>query len=149
MMRLQKLTFWQAVFIMLMVALAYVTFIRFYYGLGASTNLTDQFPWGIWIGFDILCGVGLAAGGFTLAATVHIFNIKTLQADCSAGDSHGLSWLRSGRLCSHVRPWAAVPHLASPHHVEPSLRHVRGRLVRHAVHHGAGSRIRSRCVGAF
>jgi len=76
---LRKLTFWQAVFILLMTALAYATFVRFYYGLGASTNLSDQFPWGIWIGFDILCGVGLAAGGFTLAATVHIFNIKTFK----------------------------------------------------------------------
>jgi Ni/Fe-hydrogenase subunit HybB-like protein len=46
------------------------------YGLAASTNLSDQFPWGIWIGFDVLCGVGLAAGGFTLVAIVHIFNIE-------------------------------------------------------------------------
>jgi Ni/Fe-hydrogenase subunit HybB-like protein len=46
------------------------------YGLGGTTNLSDQFPWGLWIGFDILCGVGLAAGGFTLAAVVHIFNIE-------------------------------------------------------------------------
>jgi Ni/Fe-hydrogenase subunit HybB-like protein len=49
---------------------------RFYAGLGAVSNLSDQFPWGIWIGFDVLCGVGLAAGGFTLVAAVHIFNIK-------------------------------------------------------------------------
>ncbi len=53
---------------------AYATFLRFTQGLGASTNLSDQFPWGIWIGFDVLCGVMLAAGGFTLMATVHIFN---------------------------------------------------------------------------
>jgi Ni/Fe-hydrogenase subunit HybB-like protein len=41
--------------------------------------LSDKFPWGIWIGFDVLCGVGLAAGGFTLAAIVHVFNIKTYK----------------------------------------------------------------------
>jgi Ni/Fe-hydrogenase subunit HybB-like protein len=46
------------------------------YGLGGSTNLSDKFPWGIWIGFDVMCGVGLAAGGFTLVAMVHIFNIE-------------------------------------------------------------------------
>ena len=40
---------------------------RFYGGLGAATNLTDSFPWGLWIGFDMLCGVALAAGGFVLA----------------------------------------------------------------------------------
>ena len=68
--------FWRAVFVILMVAGLYSTWLRVMYGLGGATNLTDQFPWGIWIGFDVLCGVGLAAGGFTLAATVHIFNIQ-------------------------------------------------------------------------
>ena len=47
-----------------------------FYGLGGSTNLSDKFPWGIWIAFDVMCGVGLAAGGFTLVAIVHIFNIE-------------------------------------------------------------------------
>ena len=59
-----------------MLAGLYVTYIRIFYGLRGATNLSDQFPWGVWIGFDILCGVGLAAGGFTLVAVVHIFNIK-------------------------------------------------------------------------
>lgn len=68
--------FWTVVFAVLMAAGAYATWLRFAYGLGAATNLTDKFPWGIWIGFDVLCGVGLAAGGFTLVAVVHIFNIE-------------------------------------------------------------------------
>lgn len=72
--------FWRALFAVIMLVAAYATFIRFYYGLGASTNLSDQFPWGIWVGFDVLCGVGLAAGGFTLAAIVHIFNLKNYKA---------------------------------------------------------------------
>ncbi|MEZ4653406.1 MAG: NrfD/PsrC family molybdoenzyme membrane anchor subunit [Candidatus Eisenbacteria bacterium] len=54
----------------------YSTYLRFAKGLGASTNLSDQFPWGIWIGFDVLCGVGLAAGGFTICALVHILRLK-------------------------------------------------------------------------
>lgn len=77
--RLIPRTFWQVVFATLMVASAYVTFVRFYYGLGASTNLSDEFPWGLWIGFDVLCGVGLAAGGFTLAATVHILHLERFK----------------------------------------------------------------------
>ncbi|MFZ5926139.1 MAG: NrfD/PsrC family molybdoenzyme membrane anchor subunit [Acidobacteriota bacterium] len=72
--------FWRAVFAVLMAAGLYAAFLRFWGGLGASTNLSDQFPWGIWISFDVLCGVGLAAGGFTLAATVHIFNIRSYHA---------------------------------------------------------------------
>jgi Ni/Fe-hydrogenase subunit HybB-like protein len=53
---------------------AYATFVRFFRGLGASTNLNDLAPWGIWIGFDVMTGVALAAGGFVIAATVHIFH---------------------------------------------------------------------------
>jgi len=75
-----RLTFWKVVFFFLMAAGLYATFIRFTKGLGASTNLSDQFPWGIWISFDVLCGVMLAAGGFTLTAAVHIFNIKRMHS---------------------------------------------------------------------
>ncbi len=71
--------FWKVVAIAIITAGLYSTYVRFFYGLGASTNLSDQFPWGIWIGFDVLCGVGLAAGGFTLAAIVYIFNIKRFE----------------------------------------------------------------------
>jgi Ni/Fe-hydrogenase subunit HybB-like protein len=75
-----KLTFWKMVFLLLMAGGLYATFIRFTQGLGASTHLSDQFPWGIWISFDVLCGVMLAAGGFTLTAAVHILNIKRLHS---------------------------------------------------------------------
>lgn len=71
--------FWDVIFVLILAAGAWATIVRFTQGLGASTNLTDQFPWGIWIGFDILCGVGLAAGGFTMAATVHLFNIRRMK----------------------------------------------------------------------
>lgn len=46
---------------------------RFSEGLGATTSLTDQFPWGIWVAFDVLCGVAVTAGGFTAAAIVYLF----------------------------------------------------------------------------
>jgi Ni/Fe-hydrogenase subunit HybB-like protein len=75
-----RLTFWKIVFLFLMAAGLYATFVRFTQGLGASTHLSDQFPWGIWISFDVLCGVMLAAGGFTLTAAVHILNIKRLHS---------------------------------------------------------------------
>ncbi|MCK9409203.1 MAG: Ni/Fe-hydrogenase cytochrome b subunit [Bacteriovoracaceae bacterium] len=71
--------FWKVIAVAIMLAGIYSTYIRFFHGLGAATNLTDQFPWGIWIGFDVLCGVGLAAGGFTLAAIVYIFNLKRFE----------------------------------------------------------------------
>ena len=75
-----KFTFWRLVFLFLMAAGLYATLIRFTRGLGASTHLSDKFPWGIWISFDVLCGVMLAAGGFTLTATVHILNVKRMHS---------------------------------------------------------------------
>jgi Ni/Fe-hydrogenase subunit HybB-like protein len=75
-----RFTFWKLVFLFLLAAGLYATFIRFTQGLGASTHLSDQFPWGIWISFDVLCGVMLAAGGFTLTATVHIFNLERMHS---------------------------------------------------------------------
>jgi Ni/Fe-hydrogenase subunit HybB-like protein len=71
-----RLGFWQGVFALLMVLFAVATVMRFTQGLGATTNLSDTFPWGLWIGLDLLCGVGLAAGAFTLTAVVHLFNIR-------------------------------------------------------------------------
>ena len=49
---------------------------RIIYGLGPSTNLTDNNPWGIWIGFDMMTGVALAAGGFVIGTAVHLFGMK-------------------------------------------------------------------------
>jgi Ni/Fe-hydrogenase subunit HybB-like protein len=74
--KLPKITVWRVIFAAILLCGLYSTWLRVFYGLGGSTNLSDKFPWGIWIAFDVMCGVGLAAGGFTLVATVHIFNIE-------------------------------------------------------------------------
>ncbi len=71
--------FWRVVALAILAAGAYATFIRFTQGLGASTNLSDKYPWGMWIGFDILCGVGLAAGGFTITTAVYILHLEKLR----------------------------------------------------------------------
>ncbi len=49
---------------------------RLFFGLGASTNLNDLWPWGFWIGIDVLGGVAMAAGGFVIAGAVYILNWK-------------------------------------------------------------------------
>lgn len=54
----------------------FITFRRFTGGLGAVTNLSHDNPWGIWIGFDLLAGVALAAGGYVTSAAVYLFGMK-------------------------------------------------------------------------
>ncbi len=78
--KLPKLTFWSAVFYIIVALGIYATILRFTKGLGAVTNLSDNFPWGLWIGFDVLCGVGLAAGGFVVASAVYIFNLEECKS---------------------------------------------------------------------
>jgi Ni/Fe-hydrogenase subunit HybB-like protein len=57
-----------------------ITVIRFTQGLGATTNLSDYNPWGIWIGFDLLVGVALAAGGYVTSAACYIFGLKRFHS---------------------------------------------------------------------
>lgn len=55
------------------------TIVRFGWGLGAVSNLRDDFPWGLWVGVDVLGGVALAAGGFTITCMVYILDIRELK----------------------------------------------------------------------
>lgn len=57
-----------------------ITIGRFGFGLGAVTNLDDNNPWGLWIGFDLLCGVALAAGGYTTTAAYYLFGLKKFHS---------------------------------------------------------------------
>jgi Ni/Fe-hydrogenase subunit HybB-like protein len=74
-----KVTFWRALFVVIMVVGIYSTFVRYFQGLGAVSNMNDQFPWGLWIGFDCLCGIMLAAGGFCITGAVYIFHVDRLH----------------------------------------------------------------------
>ncbi len=74
-----RLTFWRTVFLAILVVGTWLSFVRYTKGLGAVTNLSDRFPWGLWVGFDLLCGVGLAAGGFVLTAVVYIFHVEKFR----------------------------------------------------------------------
>ncbi len=53
---------------------------RFAFGLGAATNLDQQYPWGLWIGIDVASGVALAAGGFTSAFLAHVLHRERYHA---------------------------------------------------------------------
>ena len=46
---------------------------RFASGIGSVSNLNQGYPWGFWIGFDVLAGIALAAGGFVVAGLMHMF----------------------------------------------------------------------------
>jgi Ni/Fe-hydrogenase subunit HybB-like protein len=53
-----------------------IIIIRFWKGLGAVTNLTQEVPWGLWIGFDVVTGVAFAGGAYVLTFMVYILNMQ-------------------------------------------------------------------------
>ncbi|MDH4205413.1 MAG: 4Fe-4S dicluster domain-containing protein, partial [Desulfobacteraceae bacterium] len=53
-----------------------LTVLRFTGGLGAIASHDDNNPWGILIGFNLLCGVALTTGGYVTSAACYIFGLK-------------------------------------------------------------------------
>ena len=56
----------------IMLVAAVLLAIRFARGLGAITNLSQDYPWGFWIGFDVITGVAFAGGAYVLTFMVYI-----------------------------------------------------------------------------
>jgi len=71
-----KISFWRTVVALIFAAGIYSMYARFALGFQASTNLTDPQPWGLWVGLGTLCGVGLSAGGFAIAAAVYLLGLE-------------------------------------------------------------------------
>jgi len=69
-----SMTPYRAIMIFFVLLAVVVGLYRFAKGLGAVTNLSDEWPWGLWIGFDLLCGIALAGGGFSTALIVHVLH---------------------------------------------------------------------------
>ncbi|HEY3380350.1 MAG TPA: Ni/Fe-hydrogenase cytochrome b subunit [Vicinamibacterales bacterium] len=65
-----------AVFALILIVGVPIIVYRFAFGIGASSHLTQMNPWGIWIGLDVMSGVALAAGGFTVATAVYVLGLK-------------------------------------------------------------------------
>ena len=61
--------------VILLVAAVLLT-IRFSRGLSAATNLSQDFPWGIWIGFDVITGVAFAGGAYVITFMVYVLKLE-------------------------------------------------------------------------
>jgi Ni/Fe-hydrogenase subunit HybB-like protein len=95
---------------------------RFIFGLGAVTNLSDGYPWGFWIGIDVLVGIALAAGGFVMAGLVHIFGghrFHTLVRPAILTALLGYLLFIFALAVDLGRPWHIWVTLFSWNHVSP------------------------------
>jgi Ni/Fe-hydrogenase subunit HybB-like protein len=69
-------TIFNVVSVMIMAAAACIVYVRFTRGLGAVTNLSQDFPWGIWKGFNVVAGVALAGGAYVITFMVYILRLE-------------------------------------------------------------------------
>lgn len=67
-----KITPVRIIFAALAALAVLIILVRMIWGLGATTNLNDQWPWGFWISFDVLLGVALAGGGYGVSLLVYV-----------------------------------------------------------------------------
>jgi Ni/Fe-hydrogenase subunit HybB-like protein len=71
--------FWTAILVLLTVFGFALAIYRFATGIGSVSNLNQGYAWGFWIGFDVLAGIALAAGGFVVAGLMHMFGGERYQ----------------------------------------------------------------------
>ena len=84
---------------------------RFANGLGAATNLNQEFPWGIWIGFDVVTGVAFAAGAYIVTFMVYILRMEKYHAIVRATVLNGFLayvFYAGALLLDLGRPWKIV-----------------------------------------
>jgi Ni/Fe-hydrogenase subunit HybB-like protein len=65
--------------LLLAAAAGAIILLRLILGLQAVSNLNDTWPWGLWIGFDVMAGVALAGGGYGTALLIHVLHIERLK----------------------------------------------------------------------
>ncbi len=70
------LTPFNVISVALMLATAVILYFRFTRGIGSVTNLNQEYPWGIWIGFDVVSGVALAGGAYVITFMVYILHLE-------------------------------------------------------------------------
>ncbi len=87
---------------------------RFATGIGTVSGLTDGYPWGIWIAFDVVTGTALACGGYAIAILAYILNkgkYHPLVRPALLTSALGYSMAARG---DHHRRRSLVGHLADP-----------------------------------
>ena len=85
--------------------------IRFWKGIGSITNLTQEVPWGLWIGFDVVTGVAFAGGAYVITFMVYILNIKKYHSIVRVTVLNGFLayvFYAGALLLDLGRPWNVV-----------------------------------------
>jgi Ni/Fe-hydrogenase subunit HybB-like protein len=95
----------------IMAATVAILVVRFANGLGAVTHLSQQVPWGLWIGFDVVTGVAFAGGAYVVAFLVHILNVEKYRPILRVTVLNGFlayAFYTGALLLDLGRPWNVI-----------------------------------------
>jgi Ni/Fe-hydrogenase subunit HybB-like protein len=85
--------------------------IRFTYGLGSITNLSQDVPWGLWIGFDVVTGVAFAGGAYVVTFMVYVAGLREYRPIVRVTVLNGLLayvFYAGALLLDLGRPWNVI-----------------------------------------
>lgn len=105
------LTPFNVITVIIMLATAVILFFRFTRGIGSVTNLNQDYPWGIWIGFDVVSGVALAGGAYVITCMVYILHLDKYHAIVRATVLNGFLayvFYAGALLLDLGRPWNVI-----------------------------------------
>jgi Ni/Fe-hydrogenase subunit HybB-like protein len=88
-----------------------ILYFRFVYGLGSVTNLTQDTPWGLWMGFDVVTGVALAGGAYVITFVVYVMKVDKYQTIVRVTVLNGLlayAFYAGALVLDIGRPWNAM-----------------------------------------
>ena len=77
-------------------------------GLGAVSNMSDGYPWGIWITYDVAIGTAMACGGYAMALLIYIRNrmrYHPLIRSCILASMFGYGLAGFSVMVDLGRPW--------------------------------------------
>lgn len=104
------------------VAAAVILVARMFLGLGAVTNISDGYPWGIWIVYDLFVGTAFACGGYMMALLAYIFNkgeYHPLVRPALLASAFGYT-LAGVSLFVDLGRWWNFWHIFAPQYVQPN-----------------------------
>src|SRR5512137_2381611 len=68
------------VVLLLLAGIAFIiAMVRFVSGIGAISNLSNSYPWGFWVSFDLFTGIAISSGAFILTSIVYIFELEQFR----------------------------------------------------------------------
>lgn len=85
--------------------------IRFVKGLGFISHPSQEYPWGLWIGFNVITGVAFAGGAYVLTFVVYILRMEKYHPIVRATVLNGFLayvFYAGALLLDLGRPWNVI-----------------------------------------